>query len=354
MAWPRWSPSNAYTGALNDAVARSGVDVRPLNYGLKDLIKALVKPVDLLHVHWFERAFWGSSKSVVVYQVLLASLIAAAVKARGGKVVWTVHDPSPHRSPLNRRLFEGGIGWLWRIYQKFMVQKVDGIFLMSAGHKQLVTMAYPALRDVPSTLVRHPHYLGQYPDTVSKQGARKKLGIRQDAIVFAFVGSLRVYKNPDGLMRAFSQLPGDTVLLVAGASETQEQGETLRRLADCDQRIILHDCFVGDHELQLWLRSADVSVLPYRRVTNSGSAHLALSFDVPVLVPDEVVFKELEELVGDRWIKRFSGELSATHLADAIAWSREVRTRPDLSALGWDGIAEQTVRFYRSLLRVAC
>jgi beta-1,4-mannosyltransferase len=351
MAWPRHSPSNAYTGSLNDTLERSGaIEVRTLRYGIKGVLDAVIRPVDVLHVHWFERAFWAPNGFSVLRQVVSVIAIAIATKARNGKIVWTVHDPQPHRSPLNNRLFGGWTGRLWKHYQRFLIPKVDGIFLMSASHRSLVAATHPVLENIPTTMVPHPHYLGQYPDSVSRAEARRKLGVEDDRPVLAFVGSLRVYKNPGGLMQAFSQLNVDAVLVVAGATETPEEAAALKDLAAQDPRIELHDRFVPDDELQYWLRAADLSVLPYRRVTNSGSAHLALSFDLPVLVPDEPVFEELENLVGARWVKRFNGDLSADHLAAAIAWARGPKLRPDLSALDWQIIADQTALFYRSVL----
>ena len=43
--------------------------------------------------------------------------------------------------------------------------------------------------------------------------------------------------------------------------------------------------YIPDAELQVWLRAADVVVLPFRDILTSGSAILALSFGRAVVAP---------------------------------------------------------------------
>ena len=47
-----------------------------------------------------------------------------------------------------------------------------------------------------------------------------------------------------------------------------------------------------DAEISRWYLAADVAVLPYRAVLNSGSIHLAATFRVPVIIPDEPHLRE--------------------------------------------------------------
>ena len=351
LAWPRDSPSNVYTGSLNAALERQdGVHVFALSYNKRAFASAVRARIDIIHMHWFERAFWAPDTRTFLRQVGYVVATTLALKARGARLVWTAHDPAPHQSPLNHRLFNGWTRLVWRAYHRLMLTMIDGVLLLSESHRQPIVDAIPRLGRVPMAVTPHPHYRGRYPDDVDKRTARARLGIPADIPVLAFVGSLRAYKNPIGLMEAFTAYAGDALLVIAGATETAEEAAMLEARAATDARIRLHDAFVSDDDLQYWLRAADLSVLPYQRVTNSGSAHLALSFDLPVLVPDEPVFRELEALVGDGWVRRFAGELSSDHLRNAIAWVRQPREpSPDLSSLDWDKIAEGTIRFYRQL-----
>lgn len=351
LAWPRSSPSNVYTGSLYDALERvPGVEVQGLDYRWRKLAKLIAKPPKIFHIHWFERAFWAKTPFIVLKQAVFVSALTVLLSFRGTRLIWTAHDPEPHQSPLNKWLTDPRTSIVWRFYKWLMTRLTSGVLLMSRSHEAAVAKRSDRLARLPSAVVPHPHYRGQYVDDISRKEARRRLGINSDSIVLSFIGSLRLYKNPEGLIRAFSEVPGDLVLLVAGEAETVERADFLKKLCNKDHRIKLRIGFVPDDEISGWLRASDMSVLPYRKVTNSGSAHLALSFDVPVLVPNETIFVELQDMVGEAWLKRFEGDISPKSIVDGVRWAREKRPlSPDLSALDWDGIAALTLRFYHDI-----
>ena len=105
---------------------------------------------------------------------------------------------------------------------------------------------------------------------------------------------------------------------------------------------------VPDVDVQRYLRAADLVVLPFRDITNSASALLALSFDRPVLVPALGAMGELQAIVGTEWVRTYEGELTAEVLAEALEWAahRSDGSAP-LDALGWAEIARRTLVVYR-------
>ena len=313
--------------------------------------RALTGRFDVLHIHWFERAFWAPSKARVLRQVAQVLAVSLLLKLRGTRVVWTAHDPEPHQSAFNHAVLNGWSRQLWRLYRAIMLSLLDGILLLSASHASSVKRLSTRLASLPIAVVPHPHYLSQYPDTTNKSEARNRLGLNEKGAVVAFIGALRFYKNPDGLISAFQKMAGDATLLIAGAPETPEFAAQLTRQAEADNRVRLQLAFVPDNEIQFWLRASDLVVIPYKEVTNSGSAHLALSFDVPVLVPDLPVFRELEDLVGTLWVRRFSQDLAAEDISSAIAWAHRPRGgNPDLSTLSWERTALRTRAFYEQII----
>lgn len=351
LAWPLSSPANVYAGALNDELARQA-DVEAYSPGRKMCQRIMRERFDILHIHWLERAFW-SARPVDALKFSLWTIVnAALLRARGGKLVWTVHDPEPHAMASNAMLHHGWTRFVWRFYRACLVRMMDGVLLLSANHRDSLIQRFPRLGRVASAVTPHPHYRGQYADEHDRQSARQALDIAADKQVIAFVGSLRTYKNPDGLIEAFRRTDAEAVLLIAGAPQSAEFGERLRGLAEGDKRIRLNLGFVRDDDLGLWLRAADLAIFPYRNVTNSGSALLALSFDLPLVVPDEPVFDDLAEQVGEAWIRRYTGDLTPDILTDALEWARPSRAeRPDLSARDWAPIAESTLRFFGSLFQ---
>jgi beta-1,4-mannosyltransferase len=88
-------------------------------------------------------------------------------------------------------------------------------------------------------------------------------------------------------------------------------------------------------------------VLPFRDITNSCTALLALSFDRPVLVPALGAMAELQALVGDEWVRTYDDELTPDLLARALDWAvRRPPGVPRLDALDWPEIARRTLSVY--------
>src|SRR6185295_6566481 len=135
--------------------------------------------------------------------------------------------------------------------------------------------------------VPHPSYRGAYEDHVSRLDARHELGLMPDELVLAVVGVIRPYKGLDELLEAWDRvdLDGPRRLLIAGAPSEQPGVDALIERAALDPRVLIDARKIPADEMQLFLRAADVAVLPYRRALNSGALMLALTFGLPVIVP---------------------------------------------------------------------
>jgi hypothetical protein len=60
---------------------------------------------------------------------------------------------------------------------------------------------------------------------------------------------------------------------------------------------------------------------------------------------------ELEEFVGQDWVRTYQGELTAEVLSDAIAWATTPRPTPaPLEHYSWDVCGKDTAEFFRSIL----
>jgi glycosyltransferase involved in cell wall biosynthesis len=187
-------------------------------------------------------------------------------------------------------------------------------------------------------------------DTVSPVDARLHFGVPDGARVIAFLGLVRPYKNVPHLVRVVRALPaaaGEVVLLIGGAPHTARLANEVRAAAAGDPRVRLALEHVPDNDVQRYLRAADLVVLPFRDITNSASALLALSFDRPVLVPARGAMGELQLLAGADWVCTYDGELTPEVLARALDWATRGRSGvPRLEALAWPQIARQTLSAY--------
>jgi D-inositol-3-phosphate glycosyltransferase len=99
----------------------------------------------------------------------------------------------------------------------------------------------------------------------SQQQARKTLGLKPQQPVLLFVGRLDPFKGPDVLLQAAAMMQEKAQIVIVGGDLTGDSElETLRKLA-AQLHISQRVHFLGarpQHELPLFYRSADVTVVP--------------------------------------------------------------------------------------------
>jgi glycosyltransferase involved in cell wall biosynthesis len=256
-------------------------------------------------------------------------------------VVWTAHNLKAHDG-LHPKLEK----WFWSAF----ISRVDAYIALTQSGRAAARERFPSLERIPSFVIPHGHYRDEYPVN-SNDDARKQLGIRSRAKVLLFFGQVREYKNVPALIRAFRDTQKDEVLCIAGRPSSENLAAEVRREACGDPRVLLHLYEVPQDRVQLFFRAADFVVLPYRDILNSGAALLALSFNRPVLVPNQGAMGELQSSAGAEWVRIYSGDIDAAQLVDGLAWAvaserpREVR----LDHLEWPRLAEQTLHAYEEI-----
>jgi glycosyltransferase involved in cell wall biosynthesis len=110
------------------------------------------------------------------------------------------------------------------------------------------------------------------------------------------------------------------LVIAGGPSEEPGIAEVLERAA-IHPRILLHAGQVAPADIQIYLRAADVAVLPYVRTLNSGALLLALTFGLPAVVP---AGGGLAELLDDASSRTFSHDdpaelVAALRSSDGLA-----------------------------------
>ncbi len=332
LTLPGRSSANAYSHLLADALEAAGAEV--LDWSERTAIRGTV---DVVHLHWpastLNRSRWSAAALHTARR--LAAIVAA--RRRGATVVWTVHNLASHdvRHARSERAF-------WRALPRL----VDGWLSLTASALDDIEAAYPGLAGKPRATVPMGHFREAYPDRVDRDTARATLRIARDARVLAHIGRIRPYKGVPALVDAFAGLDdADAVLLVAGACPDAELADRLREAAGRDDRVHLRLGRVPDDALAAYLRAADLVVLPFEEILNSSSALLALSFDVPVLVPTLGAMPELAAEVGGDWVRLYDGPLRPEHLEEGLAAGRP-QGRPDLDRHDWAAIATATLDLY--------
>ena len=343
LAWPGLAAKarNPYTWLLYSHLTRLGVQVLEFTPA-----SALHGGYDVLHAHWPDKALNAASWTGSAIRAAATLAIVRAAHLHGARVVWTAHNAEPHES-RHPRLER----WFWSAF----VQHVDAVVHLSTAGRRAVEAHYQALAGRPQAVVAHGHFRGAYPDTIARDEARGTLGMPAGARVITFIGKVRGYKNVPHLIRtvrALSPRAGEVILLVAGASQTRALREEVLAAAGADPRVHLKLGHIPEGEVQHYLRAADLVVLPFTEITNSGSALLALSFDRPVLVPALGAMGELQALAGHDWVRTYEGALMPDTLTDALQWAARRRHRgPRLDQLEWPLLARQTLSLYTGIVR---
>ncbi len=171
-------------------------------------------------------------------------------------------------------------------------------------------------------------------------------------VVLSF-GLIRPYKATDLLLRAWRQVQADAELWIVGRPRGVDLDE-LRALADHRVRFVPR--FVSDGELAACFDAAQVAVLPYREIEQSGVLATALAFGTPTVATAVGAFPEAAEHGAIATVPPGDESALAAALDRLLAdpTERAILTagarRLALGAWSWGAVAEQHLAAYRELL----
>ncbi|MEK6918373.1 MAG: glycosyltransferase [Nanoarchaeota archaeon] len=118
---------------------------------------------------------------------------------------------------------------------------------------------------------------------------KKEKPIRKDGKTcnILFFGLIRPYKGLEYLIEAFEKIPQELIdkyhLTIVGEAWQCNPKELVEK-SRYRKNITLVDRYVSDQEVGKFFSNADVVVLPYLRASQSGAAHIATSYGLPVIV----------------------------------------------------------------------
>lgn len=289
MFWPNYARANPYQSLLyRSALKTHEIVAAPIEEAVRALEIAPEASPAIFHLHWTNFLFVGVTdrgSARLAVRAFLKSLIR--FKELGGRIIWTIHNTLSHDNPfvdLERSLSER------------IVKLADVVHFHSAASISEVR----AIFDIPSHKIRisrHGHYLGVYADYISRETARATLGIEEDEEVILFLGQVRPYKGVGQLVQSFRQILKNNprARLVIGGAIHDAFWNTVEPALNMQERarILASERFLDETEMQVFLRAADLAVFPYRNILTSGSLLLALSFGLPVVIPEVGMTREV-------------------------------------------------------------
>jgi D-inositol-3-phosphate glycosyltransferase len=235
-----------------------------------------------LHILWNNKfEFFDRTILMLYYKVL------------GKKIALTAHNVNQARRDAKDSLLN-------RTTLKIQYQLCDHIFVHTQKMKDELCQDFDVAENA-ITVIRHP-VNDAFPDTELKPAeAKRRLGLRADEKAILFFGRIRPYKGIEYLLDAFRLLSTDEQanyrLIVAGEPKkgSEDYLDEIQQSVDRNFKqgqVILRIQFIPDEEMETYLKGADVLVLPYKEIFQSGVLFLAYSFGLPVVATDVGSFRE--------------------------------------------------------------
>jgi GT2 family glycosyltransferase/glycosyltransferase involved in cell wall biosynthesis len=202
------------------------------------------------------------------------------------KVVITVHDVDSLADSEARR--SQLAGRVYRLADRVIAHnKISAEELKSVG-----------LLPAKIAMIAHGHYLDSIQEMPSASTARRDLAIELSAKVVIFFGQIKHSKGLDILIKALPQVVREVpevVLMIAGRpwkTDFTYYNALISQLnvrAHC--RLLIR--YIPDDKVTSLYAAADITVLPYRRIYQSGVLLMAMSCGCPAVVSDLPGMREI-------------------------------------------------------------
>jgi glycosyltransferase involved in cell wall biosynthesis len=280
----------------------------------------------------------AAAADVVHFQWLPVQAIDWALLPPRRPRLLTAHDVLPREAGTGRRAG-----------QRRLYTRMDAVIVHSEH-------GAARLRDEAGVDPEKVHVIphGAFHDLAALEPGPLPLARPNGPIALCF-GLMRPYKGLDTLLEAWARadLPPGAELWIAGRPRMDVSA--LRAASPPNVRWVTR--FVSDAELAALFRAADLAVLPYREIDQSGVLYTALAFGTPLLLSAVGGFPEVAqtgaaELVPPGDAAALAQALGAL-LGDpgrraALAEASPRAGAPD-GPNGWDAIARRTLALYAAL-----
>ena len=267
---------------------------------------------DILHSEWFTFSpidYYFISKFKRLYNI---------------RYVSTVHDILP----FNQKLYDYK-------YHKKLYSLADSIILQAPENMNRFASLFPESK---AKTVMVPHgYMLDYVALEHKEKAREYLKIPMKKPVFLFFGQIKKVKGVDILLKAVCKLKKegfDFYTVIAGSVWKADFTECQEIINDNNLfDVIKTDIkYIPDDEVKFYFSAADVCVLPYTDIYQSGVIQLAYGYRKPVIASSLPAFTQFVK-------ENETGFVFETGDVDALCQKLKaaISMQPELEAMGMRG-----------------
>jgi D-inositol-3-phosphate glycosyltransferase len=290
--------------SLQKATGRGFSDkvLRTFHYCWRTLTYAVTAKPKLFHVLWYTK-----------FIVFERTVLTVFFKLLGKRIVFTAHN-------VNAGKRDGNDNWLNRWSLKIQYRLMDHIFVHTEKMKEELVAEFHVEKNKVSVI---PFGINNtVPNTkLTRAQAKEKLGLRGSDKVMLFFGNILPYKGLEFLIDAFNEVAtkcSDYRLIIAGKPKPADPYLELieHKISASSVRASIRTRleFVPDEDTEVYFKAADVSVLPYVHIFQSGVLFLSYQFGLPVLASDVGTLREdvIEGKTGFICNPRDSADLART------------------------------------------
>lgn len=287
--------SERFVNALRDT--ESEVTVIPIknpntaNPSLfNDIFNTIPESVDIIHVQYEAGLFGRLGMSGICAPSFF--LRAASIPT---PVVTTLHEV--HQSHSHQNVFAD---YLLRsrdlVIERFALWVSDRIVVHTETAKNILTDRH----DRNNHIVQMHHPVEVDAVAMDQQVARSELGF-EGPLLLTF-GWIEEKKNYEQVVDVLPKIP-TVQYLIAGSPRNENDSAVLKRTLNRAEKLgvaerVHHLGYVSDSAVQTLFNAVDIVVLPYERVSQSGTLNLALGYERPVLATALDPFEELRDEFG--------------------------------------------------------
>lgn len=310
-----------------------------------ELVLRRIWGASIVHLHWtynFGYQLYGTARFNFVGHLtqLWFYMWLRTLRLLGMRLVWTAHNTLPAG-----KIFADDVAARQRL-----VASADLVI----AHSKNTLSELARLGMTPRKSVVIPH--GPYSMNITSELTAKP-DWNGDKRVFLFFGKIEPYKGVDNLLAAFGSLSREDrceLSIVGECGDLKVRRELELMAQKCASPVVLRFERIPESEVTKLLLGADVVVLPYRKITTSGSAVLALSHGRPLIIPDLPGLSELPDEAVVRYDESTQGLAKAIRDLGRI----DVSVLDKMSSAGleycasvsWDSIARLTYDQMRQCL----
>jgi len=255
---------------------------RILYYYLRLMKYAKKTDAKIFHIQWMEKFIYFDRTLLNIYYKIL-----------GKKLIFTAHN-------VNSGVRDGNDNIINRLTLRFMYKIVDHIIVHTDKMKNQLIDDFNIKKEKVSVI---PYGINNIVpiSQLTKTEAKKKLHLKDNEKVILFFGNIAPYKGLEYLLLAIANLKKkytDFKLIIAGRIDNKDAAmywKSLEKIIEknnLEHHIIYKNNFIPNEEIEIFYKSADVLILPYKYVYQSGVLFLSYAFGLPVIATDVGTLRE--------------------------------------------------------------